>query len=181
MGPRTVKPTIGSTRPGAAAVSDKQATDTSSWLSSRSLLDVIPIRHTVIEVLGHQPTSEYAERFWLPVIGPSALWAHRRLTTGFADDRSGYRLDLSTLGREIGLGAGTGRNAPIVRTLTRLVDFHLAEIIDNRLGVYTRLPPLTRRQVARLPDHLAQRHWELAGRNHDPMRQTAGLDLEADR
>ena len=135
----------------------------------------------VIEALGHHPASDYAERFWLPVIGPSALWAHRRLTAGFATDRSSYQLDLSTLGGEIGLGAGTGRNSPIVRTLTRLVDFHLAEIIDDRLGVYTSLPPLTRRQAAGLPDHLAQRHRELAGSNHDGMRRTARLGLEADR
>jgi hypothetical protein len=174
-------PTIGETQAGDASVGLQRATAASPWLSARSALDVIPIRHPVIEALGHHPTSDCAERFWLPVIGPSALWAHRRLTAGFAAHRSGYQLDLSTLGREIGLGAGTGRNSPIVRTLARLVDFQLAEIIDDRLDVYTSLPPLTRRQAARLPDHLAQRHWELAGRNHDGLRRTGGLGLEADR
>jgi hypothetical protein len=173
MGPRTVRPIV-STRAGAAVPPVQQGTDASSWLSARPAVEVVPIRHPVIEVLGHHPTSDYAERFWLPVIGPSALWAHRRLTTGLVADRSGYRLDLPTLGREIGLGAGTGRNSPIVRTLTRLVDFHLAEIIDNRLGVYTSLPPLTRRQAARLPDHLAQRH-------RDDSRQASGLSLETGR
>jgi hypothetical protein len=113
--------------------------------------------------------------FWLPVIGPSALWAHRRLTAGLLTDHSGYVLDLATLGREIGLGAGTGRNSLVVRTLARLVDFHLAEIADDRLGVYTSLPPLTRRQAARLPDHLGRRHGDLTTRHHDNSPHVAGL------
>jgi len=176
-----VTPTIGETQAGAASVGLQRATHASSWLSARSAIEVIPIRHPVIEALGHHPTSDYAERFWLPVIGPSALWAHRRLTSGFAADRSGYQLDLSSLGREIGLGAGTGRNSPIVRTLARLVDFHLAEIIDDRLGVYTSLPPLTRRQTDRLPDHLAQRHRALAIQHHDRSPYAARLSVETGR
>ena len=174
-------PTIGSTRPGPAAVPAQPGTDASTWLSTRTAFEVIPIRHPVIEALGHHPTSDYAERFWLPVIGPSALWAHRRLTAGLVSDHSGYQLNLTTLSREIGLGTGTGRNSPVVRTLARLVDFHLAEIIDDRLGVYTSLPPLTRRQSARLPDHLAHRHRDLAVRRHDRSPYAARLSVEADR
>jgi hypothetical protein len=172
-----VRPTIGSTRPGAD-VPLEQSTDASSWLSACSVIDVIPIRHPVIEALGHHPTSDYAERFWLPVIGPSALWAHRRLTAGLVPDHSGYQLNLATLSREIGLGAGTGRNSPIVRTLARLVDFHLAEINDDRLGVYTSLPRLTRRQTDRLPDHLAQRHQAVVIQHHGHSPYAARLGAE---
>lgn len=171
-----MKPTIGSTRPGTTSL--RSGTDASSWLSARGAIDVIPIRHPVIEALGHHPTSEYAW-MWLPVVGPSALWAYRRVTAGFVTDRSGYRLDLSTLGREIGLGAGTSRNASVVRAVSRLVHYHLAEVIDDRLGVYTSLPPLSRRQAARLPDHLAQRHREIADRQHDNGRQSPGISVEA--
>lgn len=117
--------------------------DAATWLSSRTVVEIVPIRHPAIDALGHHPTSDYAERFWLPVIGPSALWTHRRLSAGFATNPIGFRLDLPTLGREIGLGAGTGRNSSIVRTLSRLVDYHLAEINDDRLGICTSLPPLT--------------------------------------
>ena len=172
--------TIGSTHRGAP-VPIRQSTDPSSWLSAQTGVELVPIRHPVIEALGHHPTSDYAEQFWLPIIGPSALWAHRRLTAGLAVDRTGYRLDLATLSREIGLGAGTGRNSLIVRTLARLVDFHLAEIIDDRLGVYTRLPPLTRRQTARLPDHLAERHRALVIRRHDRSPYAALLSAEVSR
>jgi len=77
--------------------------------------------------------------------------------------------------------ARLGSVSPIVRTLTRLVDFHLAEIIDNRLGVYTSLPPLTHRQTTRLPDHLAQRHRALAIRRHDRSPYAILLDTEVSR
>ena len=161
------------TPPGAARISTPGDSDVQSSLS-RPSIEVVPIRNPILEALGHHPTSDYGEQFWLPVIGPSALWAHRRLTAGFGNGQSSYRLDIATLGREIGLGAGTGRHSPVIRTLTRLVDFHLAEIIDGRLGVQTMLPPLTRRQAARLPEHLAARHREQAALA-DPRRSAAAL------
>jgi len=136
--------------------------DVAGWLSGRTSIQVVAVRHPILEALGHHPTSEYAEQFWLPTIGPSALWAQRRLNAGFVGGRDSYPLDLADLGREIGLGAGTGRNSPVVRTVSRLVDFHLAEIVDGRLGGSTMLPQLSRRQATRLPEHLANRHQELA-------------------
>lgn len=157
--------------------------DTAGWLSDHTSIEVVAVRHPILEALGHHPTSDYAEQFWLPTIGPSALWTHRRLNAGFVGGRNSYSLHLADLGREIGLGAGTGRNSPIVRTVSRLLDFHLAEIIDGRLGVSTMLPPLSRRQATRLPEHLATRHQELArgGSRHSatsPTRTSPAIGLE---
>jgi hypothetical protein len=157
--------------------------DVGGWLCGRTSIQVIAIRHQILEALGHHPTSEYAEQFWLPVIGPSALWVQRRLNAGFVGGRDSYQLDLAGLGREIGLGAGTGRNSPVVRTVSRLVDFHLAEIVDGRLGVSTMLPPLSRRQATRLPEHLATRHQELARAGSrqsaaSPARTSLAIGLE---
>jgi hypothetical protein len=148
--------------PAAATPAAPRGHDTASWLCDRRSVEVVALRHPILEALGHQPTSDYAEQFWLPTIGPSALWTHRRMNAGFVGGKESYSLDLADLGREIGLGAGTGRNSMIVRTVTRLVDFHLAEILDGRLGVSTMLPPLTRRQATHLPEQLATRHQELA-------------------
>lgn len=136
--------------------------DVARWLADRTPIVVVAVRNPILEALGHRPTSQYAEQFWLPTIGPSALWAQRRLTAGFTGGRNSYTVDLAELGRAIGLGGGTGRNSPVVRTVARLVDFHLAEIVDERLGVAMMLPPLSRRQAMRLPEHLATRHQELA-------------------
>lgn len=132
--------------------------DVTGWLCARNSIEVIPLRNAILEALGHHPASDFGEQFWLPIVGPSTLCAHRRLTAGFDTGVRRYQLDIAAFAAEIGLGARVGRNAPVIRTLTRLVDFHLAEVVDGRLGVQTTLPPLTRRQAARLPAHLAVRH-----------------------
>jgi hypothetical protein len=170
------------TPPSGAVVPLPRRTAAGLWLTGRSSLHVVPLRHPVIEALGHHPASDYGEKFWLPTVGPSSLWAYRRLAHRCTEEPGGFIVDLSTLGREIGLGAGTGRNSLIVRALNRIIDFHLAEITDEHLGVYTSLPPLTRRQAARLPDHLAARHQATAGRTAGRTgRAIARTVVEAER
>lgn len=174
-------PSIGATGRNAGGLAPLTSSIT-VWLSARTSVPIVPIWHPVIETLGHRPASEYGEQFWLPTLGPTSLWIYRRLATRFADSPGGFEQDLSALGREIGVGAGTGRNSPVVRAVSRLVDFHLAQIIDDRLGVSTHLPPLTRRQVARLPEHLATRHRILAGRSLGGVTQAIdALTVEAAR
>lgn len=163
---------------GPSPASPLPADGISAWLSARTAIDVIPIRHPVIDAIGHHPTSDYAW-FWLPVIGPSSLLAHRLITAGFVTNPNGYRVDLPMLGREIGLGSGVGRNAPIVRTVARLVHFDLAEIEDGRVGVSTSLPPLTRRQAARLPAHLANRHRQFVEHDQALLQGTRRFSAEA--
>lgn len=50
-----------------------------TWLATHDPLRLVPLNDPVIDTVGHQPRSTYAETYWLPVIGPSALWALRRL------------------------------------------------------------------------------------------------------
>jgi hypothetical protein len=175
-------PPIGSTPPTGAILPLQARTAAGLWSSGSSPLDVVPLRHPIIEALGHPPSSDYGEQFWLPVIGPSSLCAYRRLASRFTEAPRGFTVDLSKLGPEIGLGTGTGRNSPIVRALIRIVDYHLAEVVDGRLGVYTSLPPLSRRQAARLPDHLAARHGSIVGRTAvEDNRRVGGSVAEAGR
>lgn len=121
---------------------------------AHSGIAVIPLRNPVLETLGHHPTSRYAERYWLPTLGPTACWLHRNLVTRLEANPHGVHIDLPTVAREIGVGTGMGRNAPIIRTLKRLRDFELVELADGHLGVQMTLPPLSRRLAARLPEHL---------------------------
>jgi hypothetical protein len=103
---------------------------------------------------GPDPRSAAAEVFWLPVLGPSALWAARRLADRLAARPGGFALALGPFAAELGLGAGVGRGAPVVRALARLVRFGVAEPRGGpALGVRLRLPPLGRRAGA-LPPHL---------------------------
>ena len=128
-----------------------------TWLASQEVLVVVPLADSLVESLGHAPRSAYAETYWLPVLGPSALWAMRRLATLAEAKPTGGTLRLAELGPELGLGAGTGRSSPLVRTLARLVFFGMAEI-DRRspaLRVRLAMPPLAARHLRRLPEHLA--------------------------
>ncbi|MDP9403829.1 MAG: hypothetical protein M3P85_11010 [Actinomycetota bacterium] len=132
-------------------------------------------RDPVIDRLGHAPASAYVEWLWLPRIGPSAAWAHRRLTSGLAAQPGGYKLSLSELAHWLGLGQGTGANSIVVRTLRRLVAFHLAQQVDHAtLAVRRRVPPLTRPQLERLSPYLQQAHIRLTNASPAP-----GLEAEA--
>jgi len=101
----------------------------------------------------------YVELFWLPILGPSAYLAHRRLVQRARLDGSGCLfVDLSVLGTEIGLGPGSGAASSIVKTLTRLCEWNFAALTPTRFTVRNTVPRLTEKQVKRLPDSLREIH-----------------------
>jgi len=120
--------------------------------SGTSIITVLPWTDPVIDVKGFDPRSNYVERFWLSVIGPSTLLLLRRLARGFDEHREGFTVDLADTAIALGLAPRDGRNSPFVRALHRTEQFGLARFADHRtLRVRRRIPPLTRRQVQRLP------------------------------
>lgn len=127
------------------------------WVVHNDPLLVVRWDDNVVEALGYPVRSDYAEMYWLPVIGPSALWMLRRLS-----GLHGVEVGVATLARELGLGLGIGRHTPVVRTAARLITFGMADVVPRSdgdyLGVRLAVPPLTRRQLERLPDHLQTRH-----------------------
>ena len=113
----------------------------------------------VIDALGHDPRSDYVERFWLPVLGPSTTWFLRHLAAWLDTSPAGCALDLAETARALGLGERSGRHAPFLRTVARAVDFEMATWrAPALLAVRRRLPPLARRHVARLPERLRREH-----------------------
>ena len=112
-----------------------------------------------IDALGHDPRSSYVEQFWLGILGPSTTWLLRRLAAGLEADPGGFDLPLADTARALGLGSRGGRHSPFMRALTRCCQFDLAEVRrEGILAVRRKLPPLTRRQVERLPPHLQVAH-----------------------
>lgn len=128
------------------------------------LLLVLPWRDEVLERFGHDARSEYVERFWLPILGPSATLLLRwsRVASSAYRDRGvevGPSYPAAGIASELGLGAGPGPHAPLARTIGRLERFGLASLLPVghgpwELRVRTHLAPLTRRQVDRLPEYL---------------------------
>lgn len=125
-------------------------------------ITIRPWYDVVIDELGHDPRSLYVETYWLSVLGPTTTWLLRIIATHLEESPDGFDLDLGDTARAMGLGERCGRHSPFSRAFTRLVQFDLAQVQEEPiLAVRRKVPPLTRRQVQRLPDALQERHQAL--------------------
>ena len=120
---------------------------------------VVPWADPVIDQVGHDPRTLYVERFWLGILGPSATWLLRHLVDRLDRAPDGYELDLDECAHALGLGRRPGAAGVFPRTLARCCQFGTSRFVDpTTLQVRRKLPPLTRRQIARLPDALRADH-----------------------
>jgi hypothetical protein len=131
--------------------------DAGTWLVEHDPLPIGEWRESESRLCGFDARSDYVETYWLAVLGPSSVLAIRRLSWWLEAEPNGFGMSIAAFGRTLGLGPGTGRHAPVIRTLARLIDFGVARICDT-YQVRRVLPRLTTRQIARLPDHLAAAH-----------------------
>src|SRR5438105_2704757 len=132
---------------------------TTATATATDSLSIRPWPDAVIDAVGHDPRSTYVEQFWLGVLGPSTTWLLRRLAAGLEAQPSGFSLCLSETAQSLGLGHKGGRHSPFVRALSRCVQFDLAQPQgDDTLAVRRKVPPLNRRQLARLPQALQESH-----------------------
>lgn len=134
------------------------STELLDWIASHDPLSICAWRDERIEAIGYDPRSDYVETFWLTVLGPSAVFTLRRCAHWLDHEDGAFEVPLELLGRSVGLGGGSGRRAPIVRTLARLAEFGLAVRDGEHYAVRRAIPPLTSRQVARLPRFLVAHH-----------------------
>ncbi len=141
-------PSDGSTQPSP----DERPAYPHTVLTVRAWID------PVVDNLGHDPRSGYAERFWLAVLGPSCLLLLRRLSGGLEQTPDGFELVCREWAAELGLGMKGGKHGPFWRAVERACRFRAAQRNGDLLVVRRRLPPLSARQVERLPDHLRDQH-----------------------
>jgi hypothetical protein len=124
-----------------------------------AVFHVQPWPDPVLDEQGHDPRGEYADQFWVPLLGPTASLLARRLVTGLERAPAGFELPTEETARMLGLGARGGRRSPFARTVGRLGQFRVAHLDPaGGLLVRRRLPGLTRTQVARLPAPLRAAH-----------------------
>ena len=124
-------------------------------------LKVIPWPDPVLDVLGHDPRSWYAETFWLPTLGPTSLLLMRHLADRFERAPKGIDLPVADTAAALGLGPRDGQHSPLMRSLGRLVQFDLAcSDGDTSIAVRRALPPIHRRHIRRLPAALQAKHEE---------------------
>lgn len=112
-------------------------------------LVVAPLVDPVVESRGFRPTSRYVEVCWLPLLGPTSTWLYRRLAQA-VEDADEATFDATDLAASLGLGRGLGRQAPLSRSLRRLVGAGAARCSGRRLLIRRALAPLTATQASQL-------------------------------
>ena len=125
-------------------------------------LRVSALDDPVLDQLGFDPRSDYVERYWLSILGPSAVLFLRRIAAALEDQPEGFDLDLVAWAQELGLGSKGGKHSPMWRTVDRICRFGLATRNGSAVALHRHLPPLTMRQVERLPAHLRTQHQQAA-------------------
>ncbi len=123
-----------------------------------SSLWIEPWCDLITEQSGHDPRSQYVERFWLGVIGPTAAWLMRYVADEFDSSPEGFELPVADASLQLGISPKSGNSGGIHKTLHRLVMFRLAAEGHSGYAVRRRLPPLNHAQLRRLPTHLQRSH-----------------------
>ena len=127
-------------------------------IPAQAELLVVPWPDPVVDQVGYDPRAVYVERFWLGILGPSATWLLRLLADRLDGAPDGYELDLRECASALGLGR-RGPAAAFPRTVARCCQFGATRFAgSDTFEVRRRLPPLSRRQVARLPAALKTEH-----------------------
>lgn len=133
----------------------------------------------LVDETGHDPRSLYVETFWLGVLGPTATWVMRRLTAGLVDHEDGYRIDLATTARAMGLAFTPGRSSPFSKALQRCTMFGLAHQTSDGFAIRRRVPTVAHRHLRRMPDAVRDEHvrWEAAPAPTDQFDRAHGLAM----
>lgn len=118
----------------------------------------VPHHSPQVERIGFDLRSEYVERCHLPLLGPSGT-AVLRLAPLLWREVEPYTLPTADLARMVGTKHNGGRHSPLNHTLARLVRLGYAEWLgDDELGVYGTVPPLSHKQLAKVPGDVGQLH-----------------------
>ena len=137
-----------------------------------AVLTLTPWTDPIIDTLGHDPRSEYVERFWLPTLGPTSLLLLRRIASRFDREPAGITMQIAELSQSLGLGSRVGNSSPLLRSLDRLTQFDLA--VAMKIGSYAvrrNVPPVNRRHIHRLPEQLQLEHadWVVSQLDESPL------------
>lgn len=133
-------------------------------LETPAVLTVVPWFDPVVEAHGHKPGSPYVEATWLGILGPSTILCWARLSR-LAAVRPETAVDTTDLAVSLGLSEHLSRNAPISRTLGRMVAFGTAMRSGDTLAVRRALPDVPERMLPRLSytARLAHQRWAQLG------------------
>ena len=119
---------------------------------------VVPWSDPVVDEDGASVFSRYAELYWLPILGPSALWILRRIVMGFEESPHGFELDCATTATDMGLRFSLSPNNSFSRSLQRCLYFGALQVHQGGLAVRCYLPAISKRHLQRLSPALRDGH-----------------------
>lgn len=132
---------------------------TAALLADVATIAIAPWPDPVVERVGHDIKSDYVERFWLSVLGPSTTLLLRRLVDELEAQPEGFTLDLAETAQALGVGMRGGRTSPFLRAVDRSCRFGATRLVGRQtLAVRRKLAPLNHSQVGRLPEALRTQH-----------------------
>ncbi len=115
------------------------------------------VDHT-IDTYGFDARSEYVEYFWLPVLGPTATCTLRAFSLILSDWNGSAPVDLVEIAQRMGLSYRAGQSSPFSKALQRLTMFGIAHHTADGIAVRTVVPPVSRRQIDKMPPAVSQHH-----------------------
>lgn len=121
---------------------------------------VLPWHDPAVDPIGFDPRSRYLELFWLSALGPTTTLLLRRFADGLDSYPDGFELDVAGTAVSLGLQPAGPRSQAFTRALERSVMFGLARAHAHGLMVRRRIPPISQRYLARLPESLRAVHDE---------------------
>lgn len=124
------------------------------------VLTIRPALHPkpVVRKVGFDLDHPYVEQCWSGVVGPTSVLLLRRVPLLWRDATPAH-VRVSELARSLGLTGPTGPGSRFWQTVRRMCQFGLARPAGGgTLDVFTRVAPLTSRQLARLPDWSVRAH-----------------------
>lgn len=136
-------------------------------------LIILPWEDPVLDRGCHDPRTDYVERFWTAVLGPTAVLFLRRTAWLFELCPDGVEVTAEHEARALGICGADGSAGHFRRVVARTADYRLARVAGGHLLVRRRLPPLGPRMVARLPEGLRADHDAWVHRRGDDARADA--------
>ncbi len=107
----------------------------------------------------------YRQHWWLPIIGPTATCILNHLATS-DDGTSNWQITQTPeLAFALGLGKGTAKNSPLIRSIDRLTRFGFGywdvepgQGCDPCVSLYRTIALVPQRSIAKWPTTLQQAH-----------------------
>ena len=141
-------------------------------LVGHETVNILPWEDTVVAPVGFDSRSDYAEMFWLPVLGPSTLLLLRNIAQRFDAEPQGLALNIADTAKALGIGSRTGRNSAFHRSITRMVNFSMARVVDeSTIAVRQILPPLHSGQLRRLTPGGRRLHQQYLSQRSSPSEE----------